>query len=294
MTLSIPQILLNSGRQMPQLGLGVWQATDDEAERVVHYALAEAGYTHIDTAAGYENEAGVGRAIARAGLDRDDLFVTTKLRNQDQGYQQTLDAFSVSLDKLGLDYVDLYLIHWPLQNDQRRIDTWRALEEIRDSGRVRSIGVSNFEQVHLDQLRAAGASVPAVNQIELHPGFNQDELRERALTDGTAITSWSPLGGTSNSGWGPGSKPNTVLTDPVIAEIAAAHGRSAAQVIIRWHLQNGLIVIPKSLSEARISENIQVFDFELSAEELARITHLPQTGRVGADPLVADFGAPAE
>ncbi|MBD0322862.1 MAG: aldo/keto reductase [Aldersonia sp.] len=293
MTTPVPGIVLNNGTTIPQLGLGVWQAEDNETERIVRYALAEAGYRHIDTAAAYDNESGVGRGIASSGVPREEIFVTTKLWNADQGYDSALRAFDTSLTKLGLDYVDLYLIHWPLLDDERIVATWKAFEQIAESGRAKAIGVCNFEPRHLQVLFDHGGTVPAVDQVELHPHLPQHEIRAVAAQHGVAVESWSPLGGTSNSGWGRGSKPNTLLTDPVLSAIADRYGKSVAQVMIRWHLQNGLIVIPKSVREERIAQNIDVFDFKLTSADLDEIATLADGTRVGADPNVFNLGAPA-
>ncbi|MGG7510722.1 aldo/keto reductase [Plantibacter sp. YIM 135249] len=290
---AFPTRTLNTGAEIPAIGLGVWQLSEEEARSTVRFALGTAGYPMIDTAAGYENERGVGRGIAESGRARDDVFIVTKLNNPDHGYDRALRAIDQSLENLQLDAVDLFLIHWPLLDDDRLLDTWRAFERIQADGRAKAIGVSNFEERHLRLLADAGLTTPAVDQVELHPGFPQTSLRRAASEAGIVVTSWSPLGGTSGSGWGPRSKPNTVLTDPVIGAIAKAHGKSPAQVVIRWHLQNGLVVIPKSTSEARIAENIDVFDFELSDVELASISALTEPGRIGADPNTANFGAPA-
>lgn len=290
---AFPTLTLNTGAPMPAIGLGVWQLSEEEARSTVRFALGTAGYPMIDTAAGYENERGVGRGIAESGVARDDVFVVTKLNNPDHGYDRALRAIDQSLENLQLDAVDLFLIHWPLLDDDRLLDTWRAFERIHADGRAKAIGVSNFEERHLRLLADAGLTTPAVDQVELHPGFPQTALRRAAAEAGIVVTSWSPLGGTGGSGWGPNSKPNTVLTDPVIAAIAESHGTSPAQVVIRWHLQNGLVVIPKSTSEERIAENIDVFDFELSDVELAAISALTEPGRLGADPATANFGAPA-
>ncbi|MCX5043661.1 aldo/keto reductase [Aldersonia sp. NBC_00410] len=291
-TQQVPTITLNNGTTIPQLGLGVWQAEDDETEAIVRYALADAGYRHIDTAAAYGNEAGVGRGIASSGVPREDIFVTTKLWNADQGFDPALRAFDTSLDKLGLDYVDLYLIHWPLQNNERLLRTWDALEKIAESGRAKAIGVCNFEPQHLQVLVDRGGSLPAVDQVELHPNLPQQAIRAAAAEHGIAVESWSPLGGTSGSGWGRHSKPNTLLTDPVLQSIGERHGKSVAQVIIRWHLQNALIVIPKSVHEERVAQNIDVFDFELSATDLAEIAKLDDGSRVGFHPDEMNLGAP--
>ncbi|MGC0362242.1 diketogulonate reductase-like aldo/keto reductase [Rhodococcus sp. 27YEA15] len=218
--------------------------------------------------------------------------MTTKLRNQDQGYKQSLAAFDTSVDRLGLDYVDLYLIHWPLHDRDRILRTWEAVTQIAESGRAKSVGVCNFEPHHLQWLIDAGAQLPSVNQVELHPNLPQHEIRAFSGSLGIAVESWSPLGGTDNSGWGPQSKPNTLLTDPVISTIAARHRKSPAQVLIRWHLQSGLVVIPKSVRPERVRQNIDVFAFELSAGDLADIAGLDNGTRVGLHPDVMNFGSP--
>lgn len=287
-----PELTLNSGTSIPQLGLGVWQAADGDTEHAVRYALDEAAYRHIDTAAAYGNEEAVGRGIATSSVAREDIFVTTKLWNSDQGYEPALKAFESSLGKLGLDHVDLYLIHWPLQNDERLLRTWDALETIFESGKAKAVGVCNFEPRHLQLLVDRGGLLPAVDQVELHPHLTQKPIRELAARHGIAVESWSPLGGTSNSGWGKASKPNTLLTDEVITRIGERHGKSAAQVLIRWHLQNDLIVIPKSVHDDRISQNIDVFDFELTAEDLSEIATLDDGVRVGGHPDELNIGAP--
>jgi 2,5-diketo-D-gluconate reductase A len=291
--MTTPEITLNSGTVIPQLGLGVWQATNAETEHAVRFALDEAGSRHLDTAAAYGNEEGVGRGVSRSSVPRQDIFVTTKLWNSDQGYQPTLAAFDASLSRLGLDYVDLYLIHWPLQDRTTRLRTWDALEKIADSGRAKSVGVCNFEPHHLQELVDRGGMLPAVDQVELHPHLPQHAIREFAAQHGIAVESWSPLGGTSSSGWGTASKPNTLLDDPVITRIGEAHGKSPAQVLIRWHLQNGLIVIPKSVHDNRIAQNIDVFDFELDDEDLAAVATLDDGNRVGFHPDEMNMGAPA-
>ncbi|EOM74520.1 aldo/keto reductase [Rhodococcus rhodnii] len=290
--MSIPTITLNSGHTIPQLGLGVWQAGNEETETAVRFAIDEAGYRHIDTAAAYGNEEGVGRGLAAASVPREDIFVTTKLWNADQGHDAALAAFDTSLNKLGLDYVDLYLIHWPLQDSERILRTWDALEEIAASGRARSIGVCNFEPHHLRLLVEAGKTLPAVDQVELHPHLTQPAVRSFAGDHGIAVESWSPLGGTSNSGWGKDSKPNTLLGDPIIARIADRHSKTPAQILIRWHLQNGLIVIPKSVHTERIAQNIDVFDFELDDLDLSEIATLDDGTRLGAHPDEMNLAAP--
>ncbi|MFD3457079.1 aldo/keto reductase [Streptomyces sp. NPDC058691] len=269
---TVPDITLNNGVTMPQLGFGVWQVPDDEAADAVGTAL-EAGYRSIDTAALYRNEQGTGRAIAASGIAREDLFVTTKLWNTDQGHDNALRAFDTSLAKLGLDYVDLYLIHWPTPARGLYLETWRALEKIHADGRARAIGVSNFPVEQLRHLLDEGGIVPAVNQIELHPNLPQAELRAFDAAHGIATEAWSPLG----QGRG-------LLEEPALAAIAAKHGKSPAQIVLRWHLQLGNVVIPKSVTPARIKENIDVFGFELDAEDLAAIDALDNGGRLGPDP----------
>jgi 2,5-diketo-D-gluconate reductase A len=268
----VPPITLNNGIEMPQLGFGVWQVPDDEAEQAVTTAL-ESGYRSIDTAAIYGNEEGTGKAIAASGLPREDVFVTTKLWNSDQGYDSTLRAFDTSLEKLGLDYVDLYLIHWPTPERDRYVDSYKAFEKLHADGRVRAIGVSNFEPQHLERLIAETSIVPAVDQIELHPHLQQRAAREYHAKQGIATEAWSPLG----SGKG-------LLEVPAIVAIARKHGRTPAQVVLRWHLQLGNVVIPKSVTPSRIKENIEVFDFSLDDEDLAAISALNEDRRLGPDP----------
>ncbi|AWT46397.1 MULTISPECIES: aldo/keto reductase [Streptomyces] len=278
MSSKVPPITLNNGVEMPQLGFGVWQVPDDEAERAVATAL-QAGYRSIDTAAIYGNEEGTGRAIAASGLPREDIFVTTKLWNSDQGYDSTLRAFDTSLAKLGLDYVDLYLIHWPLPGRDRYVDTYKAFEKLHADGRIRAIGVSNFLPEHLERLIAETSVIPAVNQIELHPYLQQHAAREYHAEQGIATEAWSPLG----SGKG-------LLEVPAIVAIARKHGRTPAQVVLRWHLQTGNVVIPKSVTPSRIEENISVFDFSLDDEDLAAISALNEDRRLGPDPATFDLG----
>ncbi|MGA4838670.1 aldo/keto reductase [Streptomyces sp. G45] len=268
----VPPIILNNGIEMPQLGFGVWQVPDDEAERAVATAL-EAGYRSVDTAAAYENEEGTGKALASSGLAREELFVTTKLWNNAQGYDSTLKAFDTSLAKLGLDYVDLYLIHWPMPDNDRYIDTYKAFEKILADGRAKAIGVSNFLPEHLERLIDATSVIPAVNQIELHPHLQQRATREYHAEQGIATEAWSPLG----QGKG-------LLEVPAIVAIAQKHGRTPAQVVLRWHIQLGNVVIPKSVTPSRIKENIAVFDFELDPEDMAAISALNEDRRLGPDP----------
>lgn len=268
-------ITLNNHVQIPQLGFGVFQVPPEDAERVVSLAL-ETGYRSIDTAAAYQNEEGVGKAIASSGLARDDIFVTTKLRNSDHGYDQALRAFDASARRLGLDTVDLYLIHWPLPAADRYVETWKALQKLAADGRVRAIGVSNFAVEHLRRLLAETGTVPAVNQVELHPHFQQTEVRAEHAAHGIATEAWSPLG------------QGTVLSDATITRLAQQHNVTPAQVVLRWHLQLGNIVIPKSVTPARIRENFDILGFELSAEDLSAIADLESGRRIGPDP--ATFG----
>jgi diketogulonate reductase-like aldo/keto reductase len=268
---TVPAIKLNNGIEIPQLGLGVWQIPNGQVEGAMAAAF-EAGYRHIDTAAAYSNEEGVGNAIAATALPREELFITTKLRNDDQGYDSTLREFEASLKRLQLDYVDLYLIHWPQPVRGLFPATWKAFEEILASGRARSIGVSNFREVDLDKLAETASIVPAVNQVELHLGFQQAELRAYHAAHGIVTESWSPLGHGQS------------LESPAILALAAKYDKSAAQIILRWHIQLGAVVIPKSATAARIAENIQIFDFELAADDMATIADLQTGTRIGPDP----------
>mgnify|MGYP003641594962 FL=1 len=272
-----PHVSFNDGHAIPQIGLGVWKATDETAATAVATALG-AGYRHIDTAAIYENEAGVGAGMAQADVPRGDIFLTTKLWNEAQGFDSTLQAMDESLKRLGTDYVDLYLIHWPSAFRGKFIDTWKAMIRLREEGKARSIGVSNFEGDTIDQLIAATGVVPAINQIQLHPLFQQAPMREKNARLGVVTESWSPLG------------QGKLLDHPGLAAIAARHGKSVAQVIIRWHIELGLVVIPKSVTPSRIVENFAVFDFELSDDDKAQIAALDSAeGRIGSDPLTATF-----
>ncbi|MFJ8923335.1 aldo/keto reductase [Streptomyces sp. NPDC102415] len=268
---TVPTVTLNNGVTIPQLGFGVFQVPDDETTAAVTSAL-EAGYRSIDTAAVYGNEAGVGRALAESGIARDELFVTTKLWNADQGYDATLAAFDTSLAKLGLDHVDLYLIHWPTPARDLYTDTWRALEKLLADGRIRAAGVSNFQPAHLRRLAEESSLVPAVNQIELHPGLQQSELRAVHAEYGIATEAWSPLA------------QGALLNEEAIVAVAERHGKTPAQAVLRWHLQLGNIVIPKSVTPARIRQNIDVFDFELSAADMDAIAGLDRGMRTGPDP----------
>jgi len=266
-----PLIPLNDGHSIPQLGFGVYKIPDAAASDAVQVAL-QAGYRHIDTAALYENEAGVGRALAESGLPREDVFVTTKVWNDSHGYDQALRAFDESLAKLRLDYVDLYLIHWPSPRQNRYVETYRALEKLRADGLARSIGVSNFHPHHLDRLLAETEVVPVLNQVELHPWLQQTEVRAYDEAHGIRTEAWSPLAR------------GRAVDEPLLQQIGRKHGKSTAQVVIRWHLDLGTIVIPKSATASRIRENIDVFDFHLDADDLARIASLDDGTRTGRDP----------
>ncbi|ANZ15415.1 aldo/keto reductase [Streptomyces noursei] len=273
---TVPSITLNNDVTMPQLGFGVWQIPDDEAFTAVSHAL-EAGYRSIDTAAIYGNEEGTGKALGASGIAREELFVTTKLWNSEQGYDSTLRAFDASLAKLRLEYVDLYLIHWPLPARDTYVDTYKAFEKIYSEGRAKAIGVSNFFPAHLERLLGETSVVPAVNQIELHPQLQQAESRAFHARHGIATEAWSPLG----QGKG-------LLTDPTIVKIADKHGRTPAQVVLRWHLQVGNVVIPKSATPSRIRENFDVFGFELDGDDLSAVAGLDSGTRLGPDPATFD------
>ncbi|WP_020077139.1 aldo/keto reductase [Cryocola sp. 340MFSha3.1] len=266
-----PLLTLNNGTTIPQLGFGVFKVDPDETTRIVTDAL-EVGYRHIDTAATYGNEEGVGQAIASAGIPRDELFITTKLWNDRQTDAEA--AFDESLGKLGLDYVDLYLIHWPTPQKDTFVQAWKSLEKIYASGRAKAIGVSNFLVPHLEKLLANTDVVPAVNQIELHPAHQQPEVTAFSREHGIAIEAWGPLG--------QGKYP--LFETPEVSQAAEAHGKTPAQVVIRWHLQTGNIVFPKSNRRERMAENFDVFDFELSSDEVAAISSLEREGRVSAHP----------
>jgi 2,5-diketo-D-gluconate reductase A len=268
----VPTLRLNNGVEMPQLGFGVFLVPADEVVEPVRAAL-EAGYRLIDTAKLYGNEEGVGRAIRESGVPRDQVFVTTKVWNSDHGYDATLRAFDDSQKRLGLDVVDLYLIHWPTPKRDLYVETWRALEQLYADGRVRAIGVSNFTVAPLQRLLDEATVVPAVNQIELHPGFPQEQLREFGNRHGIVTESWSPLG-----------RGHGLLESPVVTAIADAHGKTPAQVVLRWHLQLGCVVIPKSMHVERIKENFDVFDVVLTDAEMATLSALTEPGRVGPDP----------
>ena len=265
-----PTIELLDGRAIPRLGLGTWPLDDDEAYAAVGTAL-EHGYRLIDSAARYDNEVGVGRAVADSGVPRDEIVVTTKLPGADHGYEEALAGFEDSRRRLGLEHVDLFLIHWPLPTVDRYVDTWRAFVELRERGLARSIGVSNFTPEQIERIVAATGVWPAVNQIELHPDFSQPDVRAWHAEHGVAIESWRPLG-------------RGLLGHPKLVAIGEAHGKTPAQVVLRWHVQLGLVAIPKSGNAERIAQNIEIFDFELSDDELAVLAELDRDNRLGGVP----------
>lgn len=271
-----PRVTLNDGNSIPQVGLGVWQTPAEETERAVTAAL-QAGYRHIDTAAAYRNEAETGRGLANSGVPREDVSLVTKLWNSDQGYDSTLTAFDASVERLGVDYLDLYLIHWPVPANNAYVDTFKAFAHLHDQGRIRSIGVSNFAPEHLTVLIDSTGIVPAVNQIEVHPLLPQHELRELHARLGIATEAWSPLG------------QGSLLADPVITGIAERHGKTPAQVLIRWHIHLGNIVIPKSVNPERIVSNFDVFDFDLDESDMSAIASLQTDTRLGPDPRTFNF-----
>jgi 2,5-diketo-D-gluconate reductase A len=272
MTFPVNNISLNDGTSIPQLGLGTYRLDDDDAYRVVSDALAM-GYRHIDTARIYKNETGVGRAIRESGIPRDDLYITTKLWNGDQ--PKARDAISSSLDRLGLEHVDLYLIHWPAPQRGTYVDAWKQLEVLQQDGLTTSIGVSNFEPEHLDAIAAVSDIVPVLNQVELHPLFQQKALRVEHAARGIATESWGPLGhGSVDLG----------AEIPALANLAATYGKTIAQVVLRWHIQEGLIIFPKTSHKERLAENLAIFDFEISAEDMDAIRGFDTGHRVGAAP----------
>ena len=279
MTQTVPELTFHDGNTIDQLGYGVWQVPDAEAEIVVGKAI-DAGYRHIDTAKIYGNEEGVGRAIASAGIPREELFITTKVWNADQGYENTLAAADASLQRLGLDYVDLYLIHWLQPKRGTYVDTWKALIQLQKDGKAKSIGVCNFTVEALEELYAETGVRPVINQVETHPYFPQSELRAYEVQHGILHESWSPLG-----------QGGDLLTDPVLVKIAEKHSASVAQVVIAWHLALGNVVIPKSVTESRIIENFASLELTLDDEDLAEINSLDRgaEGRIAADPATADF-----
>ena len=283
---SVPNVTLTAGNStvdIPQLGFGVWQVPDDGATAAVTTAL-EVGYRSIDTARIYDNEAGVGRALAATDVSRDEIFLTTKVWNDDQGYDQTLRAFDASAKRLGTDYVDLYLIHWPTPAKDAYVDTWKALLQLRADGRIRAAGVCNFQPAHLQRLLDETGEAPAINQVELHPFLQQQELRRFHAEHGIVTEAWSPL-----------AQGGDLLQDETITGIARKHARTPAQVVLRWHLQVGNVVIPKSVTPSRISENFDVFGFDLTADELAAIDALDTNQRGGPQPTditLETFGRP--
>ena len=268
----MPIITFSDGNSIPQLGFGVWQVGNDEAVSVVGEAI-RAGYRAIDTAQGYGNEEGVGKAIAASGLGRDEIFITSKLTNSQHGYDKALTAFMGTLGRLGMDWIDLFLIHWPVPAQDKYVESWKAFVQLQKDGRIKSIGVSNFLPEHLERIIGETGVTPAVNQIELHPEFQQRDVRDFHQQHNIASESYSPLGR------------GRLLGNTVIGEIARKHGKSPAQAILRWHLQEGLIVIPKSVTPQRIAENIAVFDFELDGDDLKRIASLDRgDGKQGSNP----------
>lgn len=277
MATNIPYIELANGVMIPQVGLGVFQMDDDQVLNSVKWAL-EAGYRHIDTASFYDNEEAVGKAIKESGIDRKYLFVTTKIWNDVRGYDETIAQFNNSLQKLGLDYLDLYLIHWPAPGFE---ENWRAMEDLYKAGKIRAIGVSNFKAHHIEQLMKTATIAPMVDQIETHPYLQENDLHEYLQEKNIAHESWSPLGGGVNK----------VIDEPVLKEIGDKYGKSAAQVVLRWHIQRGEIIIPKSVHENRLKENIDLFDyhFDLTPEEMAQIAKLDSDKRVGPDPDDQEF-----
>jgi 2,5-diketo-D-gluconate reductase A len=266
-----PQVVLNNGVAIPQLGLGVFQVPADEAQRVVEDALA-VGYRHIDTAAAYGNESGVGAALRASGLPREEVFVTSKLRNGDQGHDEALRAYEETCRRIGVDALDLYLVHWPNPAAGRYVDSWRALEELHADGAVRAVGVSNFLPAHLDDLAVATGLVPAVNQVELHPTFQQDDVVAASRARGIVVEAYSPLGQGAD------------LDAPAVLDAARAHGASPAQVVLAWHLQRGHVVIPKSARRERLVENHAAASLHLSDTELDAVTALESGHRTGGDP----------
>jgi len=277
MALEQPRVSLNDGNTIPQLGFGVWQVPPGQTADIVGEAIGT-GFLSIDTAQGYQNEAGVGEAIRRSGVARESLFITSKLRNGAHGHDEAMRAFEGTIEALQVDVLDLFLIHWPMPRAGKYVDAWKALVQLQKDGRVRSIGVSNFNPDHLERIIWETGVTPAVNQIELHPTFAQKAVRDFHLQHGIRIESWSPLG------------QGRELAHPVVAALAAKHRRTPAQIVIRWHLEQGLIVIPKTVTPSRIRENFAVFDFGLDSDDMAQLASLddPQ-GRLGADPATADF-----
>jgi 2,5-diketo-D-gluconate reductase A len=270
---AVPTYELNDGRSIPAIGFGTYPLDDAAAAEAVAHVL-QLGYRLIDTAANYRNEKGVGEGVVRSGLDRADVVVTTKLPGRDQGYDKTLASFEASRDRLGMDYVDLYLIHWPLPRLDSYIDSWRAMVKLRDEGVVRSIGVSNFTQAHIERLQRETGVLPAVNQIELHPYLSQQAMLAYDAAKGIVTESWSPL-----------ARAGELLREPAVLEVAERHGVAPGQVVLRWHIQLGAVPIPKSADPQRQRENLEVFGFELTSQEMAAISALDRSdGRLGGDP----------
>ncbi|MBZ9662185.1 aldo/keto reductase [Mesorhizobium sp. ESP-6-4] len=271
------QLKLNDGATIPQIGLGVWQVDPEITAKVVRWGI-EAGYRLIDTAEGYRNEEGVGEAIRAAGVPRAELFITSKLRNGAHQRDAALRAFDDTMQKLGIDQIDLFLIHWPVPSQNKYVEAWKTLVELRKAGRIKSVGVSNFNQDHLERIIGETGVTPVVNQIELHPRFQQRDKRDFHARHNIRIESWSPLGS------------GRLLADPTLEKIAKKHGKSVAQIIIRWHLQEGLVVIPKSIHRERIAGNFDVFGFELDADDMQTVHGLDSAdGRTGPDPATAAF-----
>jgi 2,5-diketo-D-gluconate reductase A len=275
---TVPAVALSDGTEIPQLGFGVFQIPPEDTAEAVMRAL-DAGYRHIDTAKAYENEAEVGQAIHASGLDRSDVYVTTKCFNSDHGYNQAKNAFKASFNRLELDYIDLYLIHWPVPSKDKYVETWKAFVELQQEGLVRSIGVSNFQPAHLDRIIDETGVTPVVNQVELHPYLQQRGLRQDHADRNIVTEAWSPLA------------QGEVLDDPVLKEIAETHNKTTGQVVLRWHLQLGNVVFPKSVTPERIEENIEVFDFDLNESEMERIAALDKGQRTGPDPDTFSAGA---
>ena len=273
---AVPNITLNNGVEIPQLGFGVFQIEPDETKDATLAAL-EVGYRHIDTAEMYGNEKEVGEAVRESGIDRDGIFVTSKLSNAFHAYDAALSGFDQTMEDLGLDYLDLFLVHWPLPTVEDYVVTWQAMEKIYESGRVKAIGVSNFTPKHLRRLHGETTVTPAVNQIEVHPYLANDEVRGFNREHGIATEAWSPIA------------QGKVLDDPTIVRIAENVGKTPAQVTLRWHIQRGDIVFPKSVTRSRVEENFDIFDFELSGTDMTDITSLDRHERIGGDPDTVDF-----
>jgi 2,5-diketo-D-gluconate reductase A len=268
---NVPSLDLPGGESIPQLGFGVFQVPPEDTNEVTLRAL-EVGYRHIDTAAAYRNEAGVGQAVRESGLPREDVYITTKLWNSDQGYDEAKRGLRASLDRLEMSHVDLYLIHWPAPAQDKYLDTWKAFIELQQEGLTRSIGVSNFQESHLERIISETGVVPAVNQIELHPYLQQPGLRREHAERGIVTEAWSPLA------------QGAVLDDPVLVEIAERHGVTSGQVVLRWHIQLGNVVFPKSVTQSRIEENFDIFGFALTDDDMQAIEGLDRGERTGPDP----------